>query len=537
MRKSKSFWATMVILAILLVLAIMWLTGGQGKQTPATQTEAPEGAYIMAGCDTYHYTRNWSTNAFFTRMAERTGVSFVFSQFYDLDTFATWKAGLTKESADLPDVLFKACLSDDEIRTLVDRGVLIDLTDYINTETMPNLSALFEEHPEWKAACSLPDGKIYTLPMIDPLQTNNLMWVNTSWLGRVGTEITSVTDAEKLTEVLRAFRDNDANGNGNPNDEKPLTFTGMWSLRFLLHAYGVTMNDYQLATDEAGKVSSPLTSAQMREGLQWLHTLYEENLLDHAGFTAPETLRKITDDNNIPYGVILSSDVTTFLQTTQMNAYQALMPLEYNGQQVYRSFLGPVTRGTYAVTSRCSDPAAVLQWVDYLYSEAGCYLSLVGQQAIYGENNETIQNGDYVVDSDGQWRWTVSADQIESQVYAKSTIGSDLPMPGYILPEYQSRFADATIQSQVEQLEQVSKIAAEPCPQVFFTTEEAARLAEIWKPLSSYIENELTWFVTGEKALDDEGWDAFCAEVKNLGMDEVISIWQGAVDRFEEAKK
>lgn len=536
MQKSKSFWATMILLAVLAVLAVIWLTGGTGKQAPATQTEAPEGAFIMAGADTYHYTRDWSTNAFFKRMEERTGVSFAFSQFYDLKSFAEWKSGLTKESADLPDVLFKACLSDDEIRTLVDRGVLIDLSAYINAETMPNLSALFAEHPEWKAACTLPDGKVYTLPMIDPLQVNNLMWVNTKWLGRVNMNKADITDADQLTKMLRAFRDEDANANGNPNDEKPLTFSGMWSLRFLLHAYGVTMNDYQLATDDANRVFTPLTTAQMREGLQWLHTLYEENLIDHTGFTTPETMRKITDDKNIPYGMILGSDVTALLQTTQLNAYEALLPLTYNGKQVYRSFLGPVTRGTFAVTSRCGDPAAVLRWADELYSEEGCYLALVGQQMIE-ENGQVIQDGEYSVDSNGEWRWKVAADQIESQVYAKSTIGSDLPMPGYVQPEFQRRFADETIRKQVDQLEQVSKFATEPCPQVFFTAEESARLAEIWPPLASYIEKQLTWFVTGEESLDDAGWDAFCAEIDRLGMEEIITIWQGAVDRFEEARK
>ncbi|MBR5345690.1 MAG: hypothetical protein IK127_07675 [Clostridia bacterium] len=480
--------------------------------------------FLMAGCDTYYYTRNWSTNAFFSRMEERTGVGFTFNQFGDLTRFSEWKAGLTKNSADLPDVLFKACLSDAEIRTLYGRGVLIDLRPWLNEETMPNLTALFADHPEWKAACTMPDGAIVTLPSIDPLQTNNLMWINTSWLVRVSKA--EPTNAEELTDVLRAFRDQDANGNGNKDDERPLTFSSMWSLRFLLHVYGIIMNDYQLVTDEQGNVTIPLTTPQMREALQWLHVLYEENLIDHTGFSTPETLRKITDEKNIPYGMILGGAVTDLLPNTQMANYTALLPLTHNGKQVYRSFLGQMTRGTFAVTCRCSDPAAVLRWVDYLYSEEGCFLARAGKEG-----------DDYRIESDGTWRWLVAEDQIETQIYARNTIAEDLQIPGYIPEEFQLRYANDTLRSQVEKIITVANIATEPCPQVFFTEEEAERLSKIWPELGSYIEYQLTWFVTGEESMDDAGWNAFCAKLTELGMDEVIAIWQGAVDRFEEACK
>jgi len=33
-------------------------------------------------------------------------------------------------------------------------------------------------------------------------------------------------------------------------------------------------------------------------------------------------------------------------------------------------------------------------------------------------------------------------------------------------------------------------------------------------------------FVTGDLPLDDAQWDTFCANVKELGLDEMVSIWQ-----------
>ena len=505
---------SMIALALALILLVpAVLATGEEPRT-----------FTMAGCDTYHYTRNWSTNAFFPRMAERTGVAFTFNQFRELSRFAEWKAGLKKDSGDLPDVLFKACLSDAEIRDLYAKGVLIDLRPWLNAETMPNLTALLDGHPEWKAACTLPDGAIVTLPAIDPLQANNFMWINTTWLKNVKRD--QPTNVAEFTDVLRAFRDQDANGNGDIKDEIPLTFSSLWSLRFLLHAYGIVMNDYQLVTDEQGRVSTPLTTPRMFEAMQWLHQLYAENLLDPAGFTTPETLRRITDEKNVPFGVILGSSVTDFLPGAQMSSYGTLLPLTYDGKQVYRSFLGQTARGTFAVTCRCADPAAVLRWADELYTEEGCFLAHAGKE---GE--------DYRVESDGTWRWLVAESQIETEIYAKRTISEDLVMPGYVPVDFQKQYSSDVVRNQVEQAAAVAEIAAEPCPQVFFTEQEAARLAEIWPPLAVYIESRLTWFVTGEEVLDGAAWDAFCAKVNELGMDEVIAIWQGAVDRFEEAMR
>lgn len=482
-------------------------------------------SFTMAGCDTSDAGRDWNTHLFFTRMAEETEVRFTaFNQFSSVASFSAWKMSLRPDSEDLPDVLFKAVLSDEETRTLYERGVLIDLRPYINEETMPNLYGLFQNHPDWRAACALPDGAIVALPSIDPIQSNNLLWVNRSWLTRTGQRMP--TTAAELTEVLRGFKTKDANGNGSASDEIPLTFTGMWDLRWLLHAYGIMMNDYSLTTDSEGRVSTPLYTDEMREAIAWLHDLWDESLLDHNGFTSAESLRRLTDEKNITYGMLFGPTVTSLLPSGQVSEYEAVIPLTYDGQQVYRSLLGEVTRGTFAVTCHCSDPAAVLRWVDYLYSEEGCYLARAGKE---GE--------EYTVAGDGTWRWTVSEDQLTAKVYRTAAITDDLPIPGYIPVEYQLKYDDATIQRQVEQNQAVAAIAREACPQVFFTRGEAARLAELWSGLGVTIEYQLTWFVSGDDPLTDETWEAFIASLREQGMDEVVAIWQTAVDRYEEAKQ
>ena len=97
--------------------------------------KAPD--YIMEGCDADVTYRVWETNLFFARMQEKTGVSFQFRQYTDYDNWTKRKKELL-EGQDIPDVLFKAELGMADVRDLYEKGILIDLTPYLE-EYAPNL--------------------------------------------------------------------------------------------------------------------------------------------------------------------------------------------------------------------------------------------------------------------------------------------------------------------------------------------------------------------------------------------------------------
>ena len=243
--------------------------------------KAPD--FILEGYDGDLSGRNWDENLFFKRMQEKTGVSFQFNQYTDFDKWKERKTELLAHE-DLPDVLFKAELSASEVRELYQSDVIIDLTPYLQ-EYAPDLWKLLEEHPEWKAAITMEDGSIPALPEFNTLQNNDAMWINSSWLRKLKMDMPKT--AEELTETLRAFRQQDGNGNLQM-DEIPLTFIGMWELRFLGHAFGIVDNDYYVSVSD-GKVVSSLKTQNNREFLSWLHELWEEKLIDHSGFTTVDT--------------------------------------------------------------------------------------------------------------------------------------------------------------------------------------------------------------------------------------------------------
>lgn len=491
------------IAALLLTIAVLF---------SAAAAEDPQKApdFIMEGFDGGVTGRSWDTNLFFSRMQEKTGISFQFRQYTEYDRWTERKRELL-DGQDLPDVLFKAELSSAEVRDLYQAGRIIDLSPYLE-KYAPDLWKLLEEHPDWKAAVTLPDGSIPALPAVIMLQSNDAMWINTTWLKKAGMEVPKT--AEELTEVLRAFRDKDPNGNYQ-QDEIPLTFVGMWELRFLGHAFGIIDNDYYVSVKD-GKVSSSLTSDENRAFLTWLHTLWEEELLDHGGFSNVDSLRQITDDSAvIPYGMLLSSTPLTILPESALSQFAVLEPLSWQNRQVYRDLFGDLARGTFAVTSACKEPEKLVAWVNFLYTQEGSHL------AFYG-----LEGEDYIWNEDGFWEWNDDMETVANVTLPEHTLSEGGTTPGITDSVFQMKYRDGKTRTVIEQLTALKQFCVVPYPQVTLSAEDEARVAEIQKGLSSYAETAMARFVTGDVELTDENWAVFCRTAEEKGLTEMVAIWQ-----------
>ena len=473
--------------------------------------KAPD--YIMEGYDGGVDYRVWDTNLFFARMQENTGISFQFRQHTDYSEWTRRKEELLN-GENLPDVLFKAALGTAEVRDLYRKGYIVDLAPYLE-QYAPDLYRLLEEHPDWKKAITMEDGAIPALPSINTLQNNDAVWINTEWLRKLKLEMP--TTADELTEVLRAFKEGDPNGNYQ-QDEVPLTFIGMWELRFLCHAFGITDNDYYVS-EKDGTVTSSLTTEENRSFLAWLHQLWTEGLLDRDGFINTDSIRQITDEKKaVPYGALLSTTPLTVLPQAALSQYSIMEPLEYNGKKVYRDLTGDLIRGAFAVTSACGKPEELVAWVNTLYTEAGNLM------AVYG-----LEGTEYQWDENGFWEWSASLETVTKEILPTHTLSEGGAMPGYISEEFQMKYRDDATRKAIEELYSLKQYCVIPYPPVTLGAEDEARVAEIQNDLSRYVETAMARFVTGDVELNDENWDTFCRTVDEKGLQEMIGIWQKAI--------
>ena len=158
--------------------------------------------FVMAGFDGQESAKDWASNDFFTRMQERTGVSFTFRQYNDQAKWQQAKDAMFAQGGELPDVLFKAALTSDELIRYTDGGQLIDLLPLL-PDNAPNLWALLQENPEWLRAITLPNGKVGALPMIQTLSTQDAIWINQKWLDALN--LPMPTTIKELEDTLRQW--------------------------------------------------------------------------------------------------------------------------------------------------------------------------------------------------------------------------------------------------------------------------------------------------------------------------------------------
>lgn len=146
-----------------------------------------------------------------------------------------WKIYLNSDWADqkavlmaggkLPDA-FLGFISFSDSDLSVFKNRFIPLEDLIDKH-MPNLSKIMKKDPNMRAIVTDPDGHIYSLPKREPMSPKvaNQLYINKKWLDNLGLDMPKTY--EDLVAVSKAFRDKDANGNGNVSDEIPFENGGV----------------------------------------------------------------------------------------------------------------------------------------------------------------------------------------------------------------------------------------------------------------------------------------------------------------------
>lgn len=196
-------------------------------------------------------------------------------------------------SGEMPDIILTGVSSGNRYdkateQALGEQGLVLSLNDYLDTVSVGYKQA-FEEIDGLKEYITTPDGNIYSLPNIDGslhVQYNMKLWINTQWLDNLGLDMPTTT--EEFYEVMKAFKEKDANGNGDPNDEIPLSTVtsgaGTQLDGFLMNPFQLTSETNKLYVDN-GKVTFAPAQEGYKEGLKYLNQLYAEGLLNPESFT------------------------------------------------------------------------------------------------------------------------------------------------------------------------------------------------------------------------------------------------------------
>jgi len=284
-------------------------------------------------------------------------------------------------SGDLPDALkpYDVQLT----KELIDEGVAIPLDDLL-AEHGQNILAMLTDS-EWETVRSQsPDGKIYYIPEVNAADRYPVGLIRQDWLDRVGLPMPTTRD--EFVNVLRAFRDQDANGDGDPNNEIPTS--GRAGLRwlddmFMMHGVSMFEGFPLWRWDETrGEMVSDQISDEMRESIAFLRMLYAERLIDDVFViqSASDWIAKISSSRVGHYFHLPSTlEIFSGYRANEPDGRWAYMaPLSVNGQQPRQFMFQRAGVPGMMITTAATNPERIIQWYDWAMTDEGSMFNWLG---------------------------------------------------------------------------------------------------------------------------------------------------------------
>ena len=441
-----------------------------------------------------------------------------------------------------PDAIYHAGMGAGEIIKYARRKVLVPISDYL--DYMPNFKKLLEERPDIKnQLINVSDGKIYSLPRIEEmglLQSPNLLFLNVAWTkavieaGKVtGLSADDLKDGLALTsaqmeEILTYFRDNDMNGNGKTDDERPLSFVyNNWQGNQcdLYGMFGLNDNlEHRVIVD--GKVTYTIQDERFREATNFIANWVDNGLIDKVSFEQSQDNFLANGKGLETYGAFYWWESETVVSNP--DNYIVCAPLTGpNGDQTICVSNNPeVGTGEVILFATCKYPEVLLAYFDRYYDP------VISAQINYGPigivyEEERDEKGMLVQKPLPEG---VTSDELRLQ---------NAPLGIIYLGEYAWNnvvHMEPRAQLRLERLQLCAKpYVAEnvnPFPNLQFTLEELNTLSNYETNLNDYIRtNLISWLMKG--GVSDAAWTSFQNDLNGkVNLAGIQKVYQDAYDRY-----
>lgn len=529
---------------VLLLLAVMVMltacntpgTGGQTQPSPAPSggTTAPSNEKVTIRAFQYvleNQQVDFDNLWFYQELEKKTNVHVEWEPVKDGD----WKTRLNLmfASGNWPDIIIRGDVDIEEYGVV--QGILLPLDDYLE-QYMPNYySRLFLND----ANASLPasDGKMYYVGNLTAQNVNHdgNHYINKTWLDNLGLEIPKTID--ELTNVLRAFRDNDPNGNGQ-KDEIPFSGGDLVSQTQGVYThfanFGVPLQRYVYAViDENNKVVFPGYMEGFRPALEWMNLCYREGLMDPEAITQDSNVWATkVNAGRVGYTTYLRLINTALTPETGANFVSILPPASKYGVQVPRILEVPSFGAALTVANK--HIPETLKWLDAQFETETMMVSVNGPLQPGGPIEPTMKINDegkyeilYIPENNGLYQYVPV---YHGQFFAPGDYYFKIyEMPPHRVERYQTsqdyEAAGVLEKNSFYYLYRLSKMSAE----------ESLETTRLFNEIEKFMMESISNFITN--GVTDASWQNFLNTAKAIDVERYIELYQKAYDNYLLANK
>lgn len=447
-----------------------------------------------------------------------------------------WDTQLTlmMNSGEYPDVIISRNGKVDVAAYGVDQGILIPVEDLV-AEYMPNyMDRIAECDYDPTVSLKEADGHTYTIGYMsaEDISVWSLYYLNQAWMNNL--KLQTPTNVEQLTEVLRAFKTMDPNGN-NKADEIPITMsmdlsgTTNRGLGLMLPLFGIPFGGEKswLYVDNDAQVQFIPTQDGFRECMEWLHTLYVEELLDVETLTqGNDAITRKLEDNVVGFCTLWNAAYATTFAETAGKDLALWTPGE--GSTIYH-YLELASPRVY-LTKTNAYPEKTVQWLNAYIDTENMYT------AMYGKQNQE-KNPDYA-----GWYYTEDKKiEVHTPTGTAPALNDYLSGNGlYFAPgPYKTATMvksaagnERTEASNVyENANILQKYSNDYLKMIAFTADQNNEKTLIEADMGTAIKEHIAKFIM--EGVTDSKWYEFVGIMNQIGCDRYVDLYQEALDTLE----
>lgn len=448
---------------------------------------------------------------------EKTNVHVEWSQITDNE-----QVNLMIASNDLPDAFM--CTGPSNAEKYGKQGVLLAVEDLVD-QYAPNLKQAFAEEPDIKKMVTSENGHMYSLPTIFRFPDEKLRGfptINTKWLENVGKEMPTTVD--EFYEVLKAFKEQDANGNGDSTDEIPFTLEYENSIRginALMGPWGVSSSCNGPFILKDDKVAATTMTEEYKEAIKFFNKLYVEGLLDPESFTQDSSkfsAKVEFEENKVGVYPNWNSYST---KEEEKGVFEAILPLEGPSG---KSYIGDRGYGIFTnnhIVASSSNAKLVMRWMDGIYDKEE---SLQWNKGPFGTHLTKLENGKIEIDPEGEETRIdetfvfpvlgLTSTYVENQVINPPAVTHKMELTKKFMPSINMYYISNKLMK--------------------FTEEDVNFRSTYEKDIADYMKTkEVEWIINGN--IDDQ-WDDYLKTLKDMKVEELLKVYQDAYERFNNLK-
>lgn len=489
---------------------------------------------------------DWNNTVQFAEYEKRLGLKFD-ATVYNTEQWSS-KLTLMLASDEMPDILAMdwAPMSRSDLIKYAEDGYFLDFSQYL--DIMPTLKMYMEKYPEYAQAITADDGKIYGFAgLVDRpnCARYTFVYMPQKWLDNV--KLDRPESLDDLYAVLKAFKEQDANGNGDPSDEIPMGMSDGGSAELpILWAYGINgLNSTYLLREDNGSVGLWDTSENYKAFLHYMNRLYEEGLMNQDAFVIEGSeLEALNKEGKVGFSGGWTTRCADQYADNEPGWYIPVgFTSEYNSDKSVVIYSAVDPTFYFVANADTEYPEEIAKFVDYQFTTEGAISGGNGYEGLTFDMREI--KGVRTIDHTGYWEG-----QYESQEDYRTRIATNhsgfsilSTGKGTIYDLLTSVSDEDLFDEEVWALTNSSALREEAMrteglkvmdafPNLYYTDEEANERATLYTDINNYLKTAKAQFITGEMDID-ASWDAHLEKLNQLGLERLLEIEQAAYDRLK----